>query len=223
MFDLTGWLNWIGNKSYNVAIAKTTTPKIGNSIHSKNFFISLEIYGTTLHWYCCHVWICAPNCYLDLINNINYYVVCCSCTCSLRQKCPNAELFLVRIFLYSDWIRRFTPNSVRIRKIRTRNNSVFGHFSRSGWRQYFDIYYLFPHWQRNFGSVQYGEYFCSYQWNIPLVSIGKVERARCNRCHWRYWTLCFVQKGRLHKEISKTTRRIKQYFDQMQRIKANTH
>ena len=35
-----------------------------------------------------------------------------------REKCPNAELFLVRIFLYSDWIR-------------TRNNSVFGHFSRS--------------------------------------------------------------------------------------------
>ena len=24
-------------------------------------------------------------------------------------KCPNTELFLVRIFLYSDWIRRFTP------------------------------------------------------------------------------------------------------------------
>ena len=109
MFHLTGRINWIGNKSYNVAITITTTPKIGNSIHSKNFFISLEIYGTILHWYCCHVWICAPNCYLDLINYINCYVVCCSCTCSLRQKCPNAELFLVRIFLYSDWIRRFTP------------------------------------------------------------------------------------------------------------------
>ena len=27
---------------------------------------------------------------------------------SLREKCPNTELFLVRIFLYSDWIRRFT-------------------------------------------------------------------------------------------------------------------
>ena len=24
----------------------------------------------------------------------------------LREKCPNTELFLVRIFLYSDWIRR---------------------------------------------------------------------------------------------------------------------
>ena len=27
---------------------------------------------------------------------------------TLREKCPNTELFLVRIFLYSDWIRRFT-------------------------------------------------------------------------------------------------------------------
>ena len=37
---------------------------------------------------------------------------------SLPEKCPNTELFLVHIFLYSNWIR-------------TRNNSVFGHFSRS--------------------------------------------------------------------------------------------
>ena len=28
---------------------------------------------------------------------------------SLHEKCPNTELFLVRIFPYSDWIRRFTP------------------------------------------------------------------------------------------------------------------
>ena len=27
----------------------------------------------------------------------------------LREKCPNMELFLVRIFLYLDWIRIFTP------------------------------------------------------------------------------------------------------------------
>ena len=27
---------------------------------------------------------------------------------ALRQMCPNAELFLVGIFLYLDWIRRFT-------------------------------------------------------------------------------------------------------------------
>ena len=37
---------------------------------------------------------------------------------SLREKCPNMEFFLVCIFLYSD-------------PIRTRKNSVFGHFSCS--------------------------------------------------------------------------------------------
>ena len=40
---------------------------------------------------------------------------------ALRKKCPNTELFLVYIFLYS----------VRIRKIQTKKNSVFGHFSPS--------------------------------------------------------------------------------------------
>ena len=36
---------------------------------------------------------------------------------ALREKCPNTEFFLVRIFLYLDWIR-------------TRKNSVFALFSR---------------------------------------------------------------------------------------------
>ena len=53
---------------------------------------------------------------------------------TLPEKCPYKEFFLVRIFLYSEWIRRFT-DSIRIQseysKIRIRKNSVFGHFSRS--------------------------------------------------------------------------------------------
>ena len=40
---------------------------------------------------------------------------------TLREKCRNTEFFLVHIFLYS----------VRIQKIRTRKNTVFGHFSQS--------------------------------------------------------------------------------------------
>ena len=32
----------------------------------------------------------------------------CGVTNTLHEKCPNTELFLVRIFLYLDWIRRFT-------------------------------------------------------------------------------------------------------------------
>ena len=43
----------------------------------------------------------------------------------LREKCPYMELFLVRIFLYSDWIQS------KYMKIRTTNDSVFRHFSRS--------------------------------------------------------------------------------------------
>ena len=31
---------------------------------------------------------------------------------ALREKCPNTKFFLVRIFLSSDWIRRFTENVV---------------------------------------------------------------------------------------------------------------
>ena len=40
---------------------------------------------------------------------------------SLREKCLNTELLLVRIFLHQS----------EYRKIRNTNNSVFGHFSRS--------------------------------------------------------------------------------------------
>ena len=51
---------------------------------------------------------------------------------SLREKCPNIEFFLVRIFQHLDRV------SLRIQseceKIRTRKNSVFGHFSRSGFQ-----------------------------------------------------------------------------------------
>ena len=50
---------------------------------------------------------------------------------STALKVSRCGVFLVRIFLYSDWIRRDTPYSVRMREIWTRENSVFGHFSRS--------------------------------------------------------------------------------------------
>ena len=53
----------------------------------------------------------------------------------LREKFPNTELFLVCIFLYSEWISEIYFVNICIqskyRKIRTRNNSVFGHFSCS--------------------------------------------------------------------------------------------
>ena len=49
---------------------------------------------------------------------------------ALREKWPNTELFLVRIFPHSDWIRRIRRHP-KCGKILTRNNSMFEHFSRS--------------------------------------------------------------------------------------------
>ena len=45
---------------------------------------------------------------------------------TLREKCPNTELFQVRI-------------QSECGKIRTRNNSVFGHFSRSDMFEKYEI------------------------------------------------------------------------------------
>ena len=45
-----------------------------------------------------------------------------------REKCPNMEFFLVRIFPHSDRIRSTSPYPVRMQE---NTNSVFGHFSRS--------------------------------------------------------------------------------------------
>ena len=61
----------------------------------------------------------------------NCYVIGITEQYWLREMCPNTELFLVRIFLYSDWIWRFTRIQSEYRKIQTRTNAVFGHISRS--------------------------------------------------------------------------------------------
>ena len=56
---------------------------------------------------------------------------------AMREKCPNMQFFLVRIFLYSVRIQKSADQKkVRIwtseyRKVRTRKNSMFGHVSRS--------------------------------------------------------------------------------------------
>ena len=58
---------------------------------------------------------------------------------SMHVKCPNMELFVVCIFLYLDWLWRFTLCWVNLyiqseyRKIWTRKNSVYGHFLCSEW------------------------------------------------------------------------------------------
>ena len=62
-----------------------------------------------------------------------YYWICLTkATLSLHEKCPDTEVFLVRIFLYLDWIQRFTY-SVQIQGNTDQKNCVFGHFSSSVW------------------------------------------------------------------------------------------
>ena len=66
---------------------------------------------------------------------------------TLREMCPYTELFLVRIFFYSDWIRRFTSCiQSEYRKIRTRNYSVLDTFQAVGslWTQ--RKYAVHPKW-----------------------------------------------------------------------------
>ena len=57
------------------------------------------------------------------LHNLSVYILT-----SLREKCPNTEFFLVRIFPYSDWIRENTAQK----------HSVFGHFLHNA---YLKIYH----------------------------------------------------------------------------------
>ena len=54
---------------------------------------------------------------------------------TLRENCPNMNIFLFRIFLYSDWTQRFTEYislfSVQIQENVDRKNCACEHFSRS--------------------------------------------------------------------------------------------
>ena len=68
--------------------------------------------------YCLQIWLLILNKFKRINNFFFTPEIIRTPIFTLREKCPNMEFFLVRIFLYSDWIR-------------TRKNSVFAHFSRS--------------------------------------------------------------------------------------------
>ena len=53
-------------------------------------------------------------CYFEL--HILHHLIWILLHLLLREKCLNTELFLVRIFPHSNWIRRDTPYSVRMRE-----------------------------------------------------------------------------------------------------------
>ena len=46
-----------------------------------------------------------------------------TCNKPLREKCPNMKLFMVRIFLYSDWIRRDTEYLITEYSVRIQENT----------------------------------------------------------------------------------------------------
>ena len=56
--------------------------------------------------------------------NPYYFITSIIIDISLREKCRNTELFMVRIFPHSDWIRRVSG------KIRTRKNCVWTLFTQ---------------------------------------------------------------------------------------------
>ena len=62
--------------SYIISIAKTASKKIGALIRSMKFLspeVALYLCTSTIcpcMEYCCHVWACAPSCYLDLLDKL---------------------------------------------------------------------------------------------------------------------------------------------------------
>ena len=89
----------------------------------------------------------------------------CWLTSALRKKCPNTEFFLVLIFLYSGWMRRFTPEI----SVFSPNVGKYGpektpwHFSRCGDKTYSQITF-------NFGLLSLKTI---YSWNFLSFSDGK--------------------------------------------------
>ena len=80
--------------------------------------------------------------------------------CILGEKCPNAELFLVRIFLYSDWIQKNTDQK----------NSVFGHFSCSVQIAIVILYYKIMN--------LYNKVFIIFSWCYSITNV--IELDFCN-------------------------------------------
>ena len=62
--------------SYFISIAKTASKKIGALIHSMKFLspeVALYLPKSTIcpcMEYCCHIWVVAPSCYLELLDKL---------------------------------------------------------------------------------------------------------------------------------------------------------
>ena len=89
---------------------------------------------------------------------------------SLREKCPNTEFFLVRIFLYSDLIQENTDHK----------NSVFGNFWRSeSFIEKILFYKLSVKIYQNAGCFGY-QYLWKKCTNMEIFTSKKQSHQRCS-------------------------------------------
>ena len=115
---------------------------------------------------------------------------------TLREKCPNTELFLVHIFPHSDW-----KVSLRIQsecgKIRTRNNSVFGHFSRSvGF-----LYSMTNNTLKRTSNLQSNHMY--YAFYFFEINIKKSKVSFVNNLYQIFTRVSFLMFWRFQKYLSK--------------------
>ena len=92
---------------------------------------------------------------------------------SLYGKCPNAEFFLVRIFPYSDWIRRFTPCSVdndRNRICRTGCNLLVACHASNTRRG--GVYIYFKH---HLPAIKRNKLYCLKECLFTELKLGKKQ------------------------------------------------
>ena len=113
---------------------------------------------------------------------------------SLREKCPNTELFLVRIFPHSDWIERdISPYSVRMRENTDQKKLRIWTF--------FTMSYLFKRW------IYYRSFKTNFSENRQASATNLLKNdlatrntaAVCNniiniavRCHGRIIATIFI-------------------------------
>ena len=64
-------------------------------------------------------------------NIVRIYIVCRKLHANTAWKVSGFGIFLVFIFPHSDWIRKDTVNSVRMRENKKQKNSEYGHFSHN--------------------------------------------------------------------------------------------
>ena len=107
----------LGWGSYIISVAKTTSKKIGALILSMKFLspeVALYLYKSTIRpcmEYCFYVRACTPSCYLELLDKLQKRI------CRTAGPLPAASLELL--------------HCIKSVQVRTRNYSIFGHFSHS--------------------------------------------------------------------------------------------